>query len=87
VYKVRFNAHAQKAFRKLTRDVQARLKPAITALSLEPRPDGCRKLNGFEAVYRIRVGDFRVIYEVQDEVLVVLVLTAGHRRQVYRRFE
>ena len=51
-------------------------------LELDPRPSGCKKLKGRDA-YRIRIGDYRVIYEIQDSRLMVTVITIGHRREVY----
>ena len=53
-------------------------------LELEPRPAGCRKLTG-ESRYRVRVGDYCIVYEVRDRELLVLVLRVAHRRDVYRR--
>ena len=49
-----------------------------------PRPSGCKKLSATENAYRIRVGDYRVLYEIQDRRLVVLVVRVAHRREVYR---
>ncbi len=61
-----------------------RLRSAIDALEQEARPAGCVKLAGSPDLYRIRVGDYRIVYQVQDTQLVVLVLSIGHRREVYR---
>jgi mRNA interferase RelE/StbE len=60
-----------------------RIVAAILGLSEEPRPSGCRKLSGKDK-YRIRSGDSRVVYAVQDVVLVVTIVKVGHRRDVYR---
>ena len=60
-----------------------RLKEAIGKLADEPRPPGCRKLTGREG-WRLRVGDYRVIYEVNDREQTVVVLHVGHRRDVYQ---
>ena len=57
---------------------------AIRALAVDPRPDGCAKMAGFRDTYRIRVGDYRVVYEVHDRVLLVLLLWVAHRREAYR---
>jgi mRNA interferase RelE/StbE len=62
-----------------------RLRAAIDSLEQEARPAGCVKLAGLPDLYRIRVGDYRVIYQVKDSERVVLVLSIGHRREVYRR--
>jgi mRNA interferase RelE/StbE len=58
---------------------------AIDALACEPRPPGARELTGTSDTYRIRVGDYCVIYEVTDDVLIVSVIRIGHRRDVYRK--
>ena len=84
-YKVTFNSHAARAFRKLSPDVRLRLKPAIDALAWEPRPFGVEKLSGEENTYRIRVGDYRIFYEIHDDILLVVLVEVGHRREIYRR--
>jgi mRNA interferase RelE/StbE len=68
----------------LGREPQERIGRAIDALSTTPRPAGAVKLRGAEGYFRIRVGDYRVVYEIADSVLVVLVVRIGHRREVYR---
>ncbi len=80
-----FERRALRQFEALPRQVQIRLRPRIEALAEDPRPRGALKIVGEESTYRLRVGDYRVIYEVRDEVLVVLVVKVGHRRDVYRR--
>ncbi|MGC4933038.1 type II toxin-antitoxin system RelE family toxin [Gordonia sp. DT30] len=57
---------------------------AIDSLASDPRPSGCIQLKGGGGEFRIRVGDYRIIYDIQDDELVVLVLRLGHRREVYR---
>ncbi|GAA4916954.1 type II toxin-antitoxin system RelE/ParE family toxin [Nesterenkonia rhizosphaerae] len=83
-YSISYVPSAAKTLRKLDRQVARRLLQAIGELSENPRPQGCTQLKGGEGEYRIRVGDYRVIYEVHDGELVILVLRAGHRRDVYR---
>ena len=84
-WSVEFTAAAARQLRKLDRPVRARLIVAIDALADDPRPTGATKLVGEETAWRIRVGDYRVIYDVLDEALVVTVVRAGHRREVYDR--
>jgi mRNA interferase RelE/StbE len=60
-----------------------RIVAAILSLADDPRPSGCRKLSGRDK-YRIRCGDYRVVYSIQDVVLVVTIVKVGHRRDVYR---
>ena len=83
-YEVRFKSSVWRALLKVEQKTQNRLKEAIWSLADNPRPPGCRKLRGYAGYYRIRVGDYRVIYDIQDEVLVVLVLKIGRREDVYR---
>lgn len=59
-------------------------KTAIQELAEDPRPPGSLQLSGGDGEFRIRVGDYRIVYDVQDDELVVLVLRVGHRREVYR---
>lgn len=61
-----------------------RVLKAIQKLALNPRPVGCKKLKSKDDLYRIRVGDYRVIYEIHDNVLIVIVVKVGHRQSVYR---
>lgn len=79
MYEVRFAASAAREFRKLPPDVRRRLAPAIDALAAAPRPPGVKKLAGASDLYRIRVGDYRVVYEVSDAALLVLVVRVRHR--------
>jgi len=84
-YRVKFAPRAARDFCSLERATQQRLRGQIDRLEEDPRPRGCEKLSGGDDLYRIRVGDYRIVYQVQDRVLVVLVVRVGHRRDVYRR--
>lgn len=85
VYEVRLSRSARKELMAIgTRHDRARVVMALDALSGDPRPHGSVKLATSVSTYRIRVGDYRVIYEVLDEILVVDVARVGHRRDVYR---
>lgn len=83
-YEITYAHSALKALRKLDRIVAQRILRAVDSLAQDPRPQGCLQLSGGDGEFRIRVGDYRVIYDVNDEELVVLVLRAAHRREVYR---
>jgi len=83
-YRLEFTPGANRQFRKLPKNLQARLTPHLDALTQNPRPSGIEKLKGEEG-YRLRVGDYRVLYEVRDKALLVLVMRVGHRREVYRK--
>ena len=84
-YRVVITPHARRQLLKMSSDVLRRLEEAISGLGEEPRPQGARKLQGVENLFRIRVGDYRVIYQIQDKALVVLVVKIGHRGEVYGR--
>ena len=62
-----------------------RLRAAIDGLARDARPSGCIKLAGEPDLYRIRVGDYRIVYQVTNQTLTLLVLSIGHRREVYRK--
>ena len=82
-YSVTILRSAQKQLAKLDSQTRNRIASAIYALADNPRPSGCKKLTGRPA-WRIRIGTYRVIYEIQDNELIVLVVTIAHRREVYR---
>lgn len=84
-YRVSLTPGAQRALRRLDRPVLRRILDALDALALDPRPHGAKALQGGEGLLRIRVGDYRIVYAVQDDQLLVLVATLGHRREVYRK--
>ncbi len=71
--------------KKLPRPARGRVLSAIEELAGDPRPHGAKKLTGEQTAWRIRIGDYRVIYDVFDTQLVVTVVRAGHRREVYDR--
>jgi mRNA interferase RelE/StbE len=74
---------AQRGLDRMPERVRHRALSAIVALANEPRPPGCKKLKGYQRRYRVRVGDYRVVYDVFDAELVVIVIDAGHRGSVY----
>ncbi|MEH2383859.1 MAG: type II toxin-antitoxin system RelE/ParE family toxin [Nostoc sp.] len=82
-YEVKFSRGAKKQFRKLPIDVQQRIQTKINDLAIEPRPNGVKKLQDDDNSYRVRVGDYRVVYEVDDDVLIVTVIKVGHRSEIY----
>ena len=83
-YKIQISASAEKSLKKIpTKDV-LKLIQVMQALAANPRPVGARKLAGEENTYRVRQGSYRVIYELKDYVLLILVLKIGHRKDIYR---
>ena len=84
-YEITYAHSALKSLRKLDGGVARRILTATGALAQDPRPPGCLQLKGGSGEMRIRVGDYRIIYLVEDDVLLVVVVTPGHRRDVYHR--
>ena len=82
-YKLVFKQSVSKDLHALPKRDIARILKCIQALAREPRPQGCEKLSGQDR-YRVRQGVYRIIYEIHDEVLTVVVVKIGHRREVYR---
>jgi mRNA interferase RelE/StbE len=83
-YVVAFKPSADKALRKLPSKVQERIALATKELRDDPRPRGCKKLKGEDNLWRIRVGDYRVVYTIKDDQLIVLVVRVAHRKDVYQ---
>jgi len=85
-YRIEVKLRAVKALARIPNPHRRRIAKAISSLGRDPRPEGCRKLVGGDNAYRIRVGDYRIIYEIADRVLIVYVVRVGHRGDVYRAF-
>ena len=81
---IEFRPGARRDFQRLSPDVQSRLQPHIDTLAQTPRPPGCKKLRGETNLWRVRAGDYRIVYQIHDAVLLVVVVTIAHRREVYR---
>lgn len=84
-YRVEIARRAVRALAALPRREQRRVQAAIEILAGNPRPPGCAAMTGEAHAYRVRVGNYRIVYEVFDERLVVQVVRIGHRRDVYRK--
>ena len=84
-YRIELSRGAEKSLMALPGEVRARVASRIDALADDPRPPGAKKLSGTDDLLRVRVGDYRIVYQVGDRALIVLVLTIGHRREAYRR--
>jgi mRNA interferase RelE/StbE len=84
MYRVLLERAAEKDISRLPAETHDRVIEAIQALASNPRPVGCRKLTGSKHDWRIRVGDYRVVYEIADVIRVVRVNRVRHRREVYR---
>ena len=84
LYRIAWKPSAERAFRKLPRQAQDRIRPRIDALATNPRPDGVKKLEGDDNAWRIRVGDFRIVFEIHDAVVMVMIVRVANRRDAYR---
>jgi len=83
-YEVRFAHSAAKEFRSLSTELKRRVGAAVDGLRENPRPPGVRKLVGHERLYRIRIGRYRIVYEIDDKAQQVRITRIRHRREVYR---
>jgi mRNA interferase RelE/StbE len=83
-YAIDFKPAALRDLKKLPKDIQQRISNAVSTLADDPRPHGVKVLQGGDGLLRLRVGDYRVVYRVEDRALLVLVIRVGHRREVYR---
>ena len=83
LYRIQFRASVEKAFRLIPRQDRRRILARIESLAANPRPGGCEKLTGHER-YRVRQGNYRIVYSIQDEELTVWIVKIGHRKDVYR---
>ena len=84
MYQIELKSSARKDLDRLTGDAWQRVREKLLALRDDPRPPGCTKLTGSQNVWRLRVGDWRVIYEIDDAARLVTILRVKHRRDVYR---
>ena len=86
-YKVEFTERALSEFSLLPKKVRDKLAVQIAALADDPRPTGASKIEGQPSCYRLRKGDYRIVYAVLDDQLFVLIVRAGHRKEVYKGME
>ena len=86
-YKVEALPAVDKDLDRLSRQMQTRILDRMEALADNPRPSGAEPIKGHSSHYRVRVGDYRVVYGVDDEARIVTVVTVAHRRDVYDRME
>lgn len=83
-YEVQILPKAARQIKALSVEVRQDITLTIQSLANEPRPIGVKKLSGEKDIYRVRVGNYRVLYRIIDKVLVVVIVSVGHRREVYR---
>lgn len=81
-YKITINKRALKSLQNINDPYYSSIKTAIYSLAENPRPQGCKKLKGRDG-YRIRVADYRIIYEIFDDILLIDIIALGHRKDIY----
>jgi mRNA interferase RelE/StbE len=84
-YKIEVSATAERQLKKIPREEAIRILRSISLLAIDPRPVGSRQLSGYERIYRIRTGNYRVIYEIDSKRIIVVILKIGQRKDIYRR--
>jgi mRNA interferase RelE/StbE len=84
MYRIEFVSSAAKEFRSLSAELQRRVAASIDKLCQNPRPSGVRKLVGSESLYRVRMGHYRVVYEIDDQEQIIRVTRVRHRGDLYR---
>jgi mRNA interferase RelE/StbE len=84
MYSVKITSRAESELKRLDRPMKNRVVTAILALASDPRPPGCLKVRSAEGVWRIRVGDWRIGYEIDDRLQEVVVIGVGHRSEFYQ---
>ncbi|GAA4752616.1 type II toxin-antitoxin system RelE family toxin [Flavisolibacter ginsenosidimutans] len=83
-YTVLIEKKVESFIKKQSKTTAQRITTAISSLAENPRPAGCKKLQGYDNEYRIRIGDIRILYTIEDEIITVTVYKAGYRGSVYK---
>ena len=82
-YRVVISSRASKELKRLPLSLQERISLAAASLADDPRPHGCLKMQGRQS-YRIRVGDYRIVYDIHNRIVTVVIIEVGHRKDIYR---
>jgi mRNA interferase RelE/StbE len=84
-FRIEWKPSALREFKKLPSELRPVVREHVERLEAEPRPEGCRKLAGFAQAYRIRIGNYRLIYEIDDKIVRIYILRIRHRSEAYRQ--
>ena len=84
-YKIEWKQSAKKELKKLDKQIIPRILQAVENLANNPYSSGSKKLIGSNSIYRIRVGDYRIVYNIKSSVLIIEIIKVGHRREIYRQ--
>ncbi len=87
IWKVIIHRRAEKVLYRLPKDALERIRAAIRKLTQDPKPEGCKKLAGYDNLYRVRVGDWRISYAIEEEQLIILILEIAPRGDAYRNLK
>lgn len=82
-YKITISSSAERQLKKLPAPAQIKISRVILGLAVNPYMNGCKKLAGYKDIWRIRIGDYRVLYSVDKKIVTVIVLKIGHRKEIY----
>jgi len=82
-YTLFVNPKIEKELSKIDNRMALKIRTSIRSLAKDPRPKGVKKLQGSDKTYRIRVGDYRIIYEIYDSKVLILIVNVGHRKNIY----
>ncbi|MCD4830738.1 MAG: type II toxin-antitoxin system RelE/ParE family toxin [Anaerohalosphaeraceae bacterium] len=85
MYKVQLDDKVVKYLQKLDADLKKRIFRKLRSFKNNPRPNGCVGVKGMKNLFRVRIGDYRIVYQIEDKKLLVLVVRVGHRKDVYNR--
>ena len=83
-YSIEFKPAALRQLRRISKENQKQIGQKIESLKQNPLPDGVKKLTGSNNLFRVRIGDYRIIYTIESEKFIVLIIAVGHRREIYR---
>jgi len=86
-YQIQLSPRAFDQLKELPKKIGRQIASKIDALANDPRPKGCKKLEAAGSIYRIRSGDYRILYQIKDKALIVLIIRIGNRKDVYRHLE
>ena len=85
LYKIEWKHSAKKELKKLDKQIVPRILQAVENLANNPYSSGSKKLIGSDSIYRIRVGNYRIVYNLKSSVLIIEIIKVGHRREIYRQ--
>lgn len=84
-FRIVFKKSISKDIRAIPQRALDRIREAIDVLKTNPRPEGCEKVRGYENIYRIRIGRYRVVYEINKTIRIITIIRIGHRKDVYKK--